>query len=57
MEVIELQAKIGELNLNEVYCTDCLLGMAKWHKRQFIGFDISEEYVEIAKERIKMLEN
>lgn len=31
--------------------------MAKFHKRNFIGFDISEEYVEIAKERLKMLDN
>lgn len=31
--------------------------MAKFHKRNFIGFDISEDYVEIAKERLKILEN
>ncbi|TAG01224.1 MAG: site-specific DNA-methyltransferase [Cytophagia bacterium] len=31
--------------------------MAKLYKRNFIGFDISEEYVNIAKERIKLLDN
>ncbi len=31
--------------------------MAKSHNRNFIGFDISEEYVNIAKERIKMLDS
>ncbi|MFN0202488.1 MAG: DNA-methyltransferase [Bacteroidia bacterium] len=31
--------------------------MAKLHKRNFIGFDISQEYVEIAKERMKIVEN
>ena len=29
--------------------------MAKLLKRKFIGFDISQEYVNIAKERIKLL--
>jgi site-specific DNA-methyltransferase (adenine-specific) len=47
----------GDIVLDPMCGSGTTCKMAKLHKRQFIGFDISEEYVEIAKERIKMLEN
>lgn len=46
----------GDVVLDPMCGSGTTCKMAKLHKRNFIGFDISEEYVEIAKERIKMLE-
>ncbi len=47
----------GDVVLDPMCGSGTTCKMAKAYKRNFIGFDISEEYVGIAKERIKILEN
>ncbi len=47
----------GDIVLDPMCGSGTTCKMAKLLKRNFIGFDISEEYVQLTKERIKLLTN
>lgn len=47
----------GDIILDPMCGSGTTCKMAKLYKRNFIGFDISEAYVNIAKERIKIITN